>query len=230
MLFRSSKSVPHKNIRKLGGIPLLGWVIRALNNSKLVDKIILSTDSEKYYEIAKSFNDDIIFHKRTPELAEDVQTELVLIDVVKKLNKLFDKDTIIVLVQPTTPFITGKSIDDCIRKVMHDPKISTCVSVKEAEYPEWMIRAKNKKPDVGFCKNLSGKFGIRQNLETRFIPNGGIYVVRRSFLMKNKKLVNNHNTMIYVMSKLRSIDIDGEADFIMCEALVKSKIINKEKQ
>ena len=56
-----SKGVPHKNIRNLGGIPLLGWTIKAASKSKLSNKIILSTDSEEYFKIASSFNDEIIF-------------------------------------------------------------------------------------------------------------------------------------------------------------------------
>src|SRR6267143_1527247 len=88
-----SKSIPHKNIRELGGIPLLGWVTKALKKSKLIDKSILSTDSEKYFEIAKSFNDKIIFHKRTQELSEDVPSEFVLLDVIKKFDEFFDNDS-----------------------------------------------------------------------------------------------------------------------------------------
>ena len=48
-----SKSVPNKNVRVLGDKPLLGWVIQAVSKSKLVDKIILSTDSDEYFNIGK---------------------------------------------------------------------------------------------------------------------------------------------------------------------------------
>ena len=74
-----SKSVPQKNIRMLGPLPLLGWGISALSKSTKIDKIILSTDSEKYFEIGKSINSEIIFHKRSPELAEDVPSELIIL-------------------------------------------------------------------------------------------------------------------------------------------------------
>ena len=60
----NSKSIPHKNIRMLGPLPLLGWGISALSKSTKIDKIILSTDSEEYLEIGKSINSKIIFHKR----------------------------------------------------------------------------------------------------------------------------------------------------------------------
>ena len=131
-----SKSVPHKNIRKLGGIHVLGWGIKALKNSHLIDKIILSTDSEEYFKIGKSYNDEIIFHQRTPELAEDVPSELVLLDVLTKFRNFFDDDSIIVMIQPTSPFITGSDIDMCIEKLIKNPHINSCVSVRRvSEYP-----------------------------------------------------------------------------------------------
>jgi len=221
-----SKSVPNKNIRKLGGIPLLGWVVKALNKSKLVEKIILSTDSEEYFKIAKSFNGEIILHKRTPELAEDVPSEQVLLDVAKKFETLFDEESIIVLIQPTTPFITGKDIDSCIDMLIKNPEINSCISVKQvSEYPEWMITQINDRKDIGTCIDLSGDVNIRQNLKKRWISNGGIWVVRRSFLQKVKKIVDNNSTLVYEMPKLRSIDIDENDDFIICDALVNSGML-----
>ncbi|TLX69342.1 MAG: acylneuraminate cytidylyltransferase family protein [Thaumarchaeota archaeon] len=221
-----SKSVPNKNIRKLGGIPLLGWVVKALNKSKFVEKIILSTDSEEYFKIAKSFNGEIILHKRTPELAEDVPSEQVLLDVAKKFETLFDEESIIVLIQPTTPFITGKDIDSCIDMLIKNPEINSCISVKQvSEYPEWMITQIDDRKDIGTCIDLSGDVNVRQNLKKRWISNGGIWVVRRSFLQKMKKIVDNNSTLVYEMSKLRSIDIDENDDLIICDALVNSGIL-----
>jgi N-acylneuraminate cytidylyltransferase len=224
-----SKSIPQKNIRNLGGIPLLGWVVKAVSNSTLVQKIILSTDSEEYFKIANSFNNNILFHKRTPELAEDVPTELILLDVIKKMEGSFDNDSIVVLIQPTTPFITGKNIDECIRKIINNPKMNTCISVKQiSERPEWMITKLSDKEDAGVCKDISGEIGIRQNLTKRWLPNGGIYVIRKPFLEKEKKCIDNE-TLIYEMSKITSLDIDEEEDFTICQSLVNSGIIHPEK-
>lgn len=221
-----SKSIPHKNIKELGGIPLLGWTIKALNKSELVNKIILSTDSKQYFDISKSFNNEIIFHERTPELASDTTaTNLVLLDAVRKFEKLFADDSLLVLVQPTTPFITGKDIDECIRLVVNNPEINSCVSVRRvSEHPEWMITKKSN-GDTFTSLDRPGSNNLRQNLTQRWIPNGGIYVVRASFLKKFHKIIDNNSILIYEMPKLRSMDIDEEDDFTLCEALVKSGII-----
>jgi len=224
-----SKSIPHKNIRDLGGKPLLTWGLRALSKSKLIEKIILSTDSDKYFQIAKSFHNDVIFHKRTPELAEDVPSELVLLDVIRKLGNLFDDDSIIVMIQPTTPFIKSSNIDECVNMLIKRPELNSCISVKQiSEYPEWMITKKSDMDNIGVCNDMSGDLNVRQNLEKRWISNGGIWAVRRKFLENNKKIVDNNGVLLYEMPKINGIDIDEEDDFIMCEALANSGIMNQE--
>jgi len=221
-----SRSIPNKNSRKLGKFPLLSWVVNAANNSNLIQKTIFSTDSEEYFKIATSINENIIFHKRTPELAEDVPHEDVLLDIVDKSKNLFNDESIIVLIQPTTPFVTGKHIDECIKKLLSNPKMNTCISVKQLEeHPEWIISKKNKESDIGIC-DISGDLGVRQNLPKRWLPNGGIYVMKKTFLEREKKIID-HETLIYEMPKINSLDIDEEDDFTICESLVKAGIISE---
>ncbi len=225
-----SKSILYKNVRELGGIPLLGWGVKALMKSKLIDNVILSTDSEQYFLKAKSFNEKIIFHKRTQELAEDVPSELVLLDAIREFKDLFDDESIVVLIQPTTPFLTGKNVDECVSKLLEYPGVNSCISVRKvSEFPEWMITKKNDKEDICVCSDLSGEFNVRQNLKERWISNGGIWAVRKKFLEKAHKIVDNEAVLIYEMPKMKSIDIDEEDDFILCEALVKSGYLQPDK-
>jgi CMP-N,N'-diacetyllegionaminic acid synthase len=218
-----SKSVPHKNIRILGKVPLLGWLVRSATKSMKIDKLILSTDSEEYFNKAKSFNKNIIFHKRSLELSEDVPSELVILDVLKKYENLFDDDSIVVVLQPTTPFITSNDIDSCIEKLQQNSDFNTCITVKRvSEYPEWMIIPNDA--DEKICK-VSPDESIRQNLQQRWIPNGGAYVVRKKFLEKTKSIIDKNAILIHEMSKIRSMDIDEEEDFQICEAIVNSNIL-----
>jgi len=222
-----SKGVPNKNIKKLGDIPLFGWGIKAILASKNIKKIILSTDSEEYYNIAKLIDSNILWHKRTPELAEDVPTELVLLDILKKMKSEFENIELIVLVQPTTPFVTSYDIDKCVDMINENHQFNSCISVKAiSEYPEWMISSNDGK--VGNSKNLSGDIGIRQNLKKRWIPNGGIYVIKKEFLEKEKKIIDEKNTLIHKMSKISSLDIDDFDDFEICQAIVKMNLMKPE--
>jgi len=125
-----SKGLPNKNIRELGGIPLLGWVIKALSKSKLVNNIILSTDSDEYFKIGSKFNSKLIYHKRPLPLAEDVPSEFVILDAMNTLKQYFENESLITLVQPTTPFLSHTDIDTCINKMIKNPKVNSCVTVK----------------------------------------------------------------------------------------------------
>jgi len=221
-----SKSVPNKNIRVLGDIPLLGWVIKAASKSNLIDKLIFSSDSDEYFKIAKSFNDKLIFHKRSPELAEDVASEFVLLDVLKKFKEFFDDNTIVVMLQPTTPFISTHDIDSCITKLSKNNNYNTCVTVKQvSEFPEWMITQDIN--DNKICK-MSSEESIRQNIQTRWIPNGGAYAVRKSFLEQNKLIIDKNSLLVHEMSNIQSLDIDEEEDFELCKAVVNSNIVSPE--
>jgi CMP-N-acetylneuraminic acid synthetase len=224
-----SKGIPNKNIRKLGGIPLIGWTLTAASKTKSIDKIIFSTDSDEYFKIAKSFNDNIIFHKRTPELAEDVANELVVLDVLKKFKEFVDDESLIVVIQPTTPFISEQDIENCILKLSVNKLFNTCFSVTQVtEYPEWMILKKDSTVDVGITNNSKEDITTRQKLKQRWISNGGIIVTRKKFLEKKQKFMDDE-ILVHEMPKLNSIDIDEEYDFTICESLINSNIMKYEK-
>ena len=141
---------------------------------------------------------------------------------------MFDENSIVVLLQPTTPFTKSLDIDRCIQKLIDHHGKNTCVSVKKmTEYPEWAIISDDK--IIGKCNQLSGENSIRQNLKDRWIPNGGIWAIQKKFLSKEKKILDEEGTLIYEMSKLQSIDIDEEEDFLLCQSLVNSGIMSLEK-
>jgi len=189
----------------------------------LIDKLIFSSDSDEYFRIAKSFNDKLIFHKRSSELSEDVPSELVLLDILKNFQEFFDENSIVVMLQPTTPFISTDNIDACITKLLKNNNFNTCITVKQvSEFPEWMITQDVDNNKI--CK-MSSEESIRQNIQKRWIPNGGAYAVRKSFLEQNKSIIDKNSFLIHEMSKIQSLDIDEEDDFEICKSIVSSNIL-----
>ena len=69
---------------------------------------------------------------------------------------------------------------------------------------------------------------MRQNLKKRWIANGGAYAIRKSFFEKNKKIIDEKNTLVHEMPKIKSLDIDEEYDFMLCELLANSGLVNPE--
>src|SRR5437667_12054679 len=101
-----SVSVPNKNMRQIKGKSLLERAIRTARESKLVDMVFVSSDSEDYLTFAQMFGANPI--PRPAPLAEDVPTEDVLIhalDYVKKWFPYRDAPEFVVTMQCTTPLV-----------------------------------------------------------------------------------------------------------------------------
>ena len=70
-----SKGVPDKNIRELLGKPLIGWILEKAKDSKYINRLVVSTDSEKYAKIAKKFNAEVPC-LRPEKLADNFSPEI----------------------------------------------------------------------------------------------------------------------------------------------------------
>jgi CMP-N-acetylneuraminic acid synthetase len=110
-----SKGIPNKNIKKLSGRPLIYYTIKAALNSKLIDRIIVSSDSEKILKISEKLGAEIPF-KRPKNISEDKSLAIEVIqhalNWLEKNEKYFP-DAIIYL-QPTSPLRTKKHINEAI--------------------------------------------------------------------------------------------------------------------
>ena len=122
-----SKRLPGKNIKLLCGKPLIHYSIESAQKSKLVDKIILTTDSKKIAKIS-GLNIPFLRPKRLSN-DESLSIEFV-IHALKALKKLGYIPDIIVLLQPTQPCRPDNIIDDSI-KLLIKSKANSVISVDE---------------------------------------------------------------------------------------------------
>ena len=104
-----SKGIPNKNVKLLGGKPLVWWVLNSLNNSN-VDQIIVATD-EEYIDLVSNFGMGLIIYLRDLKNSKDESsTEDVLVEVINNLK--IDDD--VMLVQATSPLTTSDDINNGI--------------------------------------------------------------------------------------------------------------------
>lgn len=218
-----SERCKDKNIRLLGGRPLMDWAVRAARYSKYIDFVVVSTDSVIYKNIAQQCGAMVPF-LRPPELAEDVPTEIVIRHVVKALEEEFETlkknpVEIIVTLQCTSPFMTSEDIDKCIEAILNNEECDSAITVCEVrEHPNWMFRYHGKFLEKYVGNTLSGEEGVSQNLEKLFIPNGMVYADRRETVMEKNLLIGEKCIPVIVPVE-RSIDIDTEFDFWVAEAV-----------
>lgn len=220
-----SVGVPLKNIRKLGGIPLIAHTIKAAIESQALDRIIVSTDHDEIAHISKKFGAEVPF-KRPPKISEDVETELVLQHAVEFLEKNDTKVDAIVLLQPTSPFRTKDTIRKCVERFKNTPQADSIVTVNNIEgfRPEWMmsVNSNNKITPYAtpFKQNGSPviKLVARQDFPELFKQNGVVYVTKRDLLMK-ENLVIGPKAYAEIIPELETVDIDTETDLIIAEAI-----------
>src|SRR5262249_30378594 len=95
-----SKGVPQKNIRTVGGRPLIAWTIEAAKGSRYLDRVVLSSDDRKIIDVAESYGCDIPF-VRPAELATDEADSMSVVrHAIASFNEHYDY---LVLLQPTSP-------------------------------------------------------------------------------------------------------------------------------
>ena len=215
-----SKGLPGKNIKLLGGTPLICHTIKAALESNLIDRVIVSTESDEIASIAKNCGAEVPF-MRSIDLASDtsmvMDSYLQVVDMITKENSKPIESFVALL--PTVPLRTSKDIDKAIQ-IFNDKNANSVISVVEASAPVYWHRSISKE---GILENFLPEFNAvknRQELKKTYLPNGGIYVFRTEVLRSTREYYTN-KTYPYIMPKERSADIDDNFDFEWARYLFK---------
>ena len=215
-----SVRVPRKNLRLLGGKPLIEWTIQAALES-ICSRVIVSTDCDKIKDISIKAGAEVPF-KRPSKISKNIPSVLVTqhaIEFHEKQNNCHVN--LAVTIQPTTPFLSSKNIDDAILMIQENKFIDSVFTAGPVQQrPEYMF-AINEKTNIAeniFNNVLKGDITVSQNLKKLWHPNGGAYVTKRNTLFEYGSLIGE-NPGILKMSDLHSVDIDEEIDFIIANSI-----------
>ncbi len=217
-----SKGLPNKNILPCGGKSLIQWSIEAGANSKYLDRVVISTDSESIADVAKKCKGDVPF-LRSPELATDsASIEAVVHEMIDRLagqKNLFDY---VMLLQPTSPLRTSQHIDQAIEQYFRNLKFEdeTLVSVYQAPAKVGWLMEENEQKCISFCFDQKTIARQRQGLKKYYLPNGAIYFA------PIKTFGNSFytaRTQYFVMSEENSIDIDLQQDLEKANLLLSHR-------
>jgi len=213
--------VPRKNVKLLGGMPLVAWSIEEAKKARSLNSFLVSTDDEEIAEISRSYGAPVPF-MRPAELGKDVDSTLVLQHAIDwfETNK---KQRVghIVMLQCSSPFRQAHDIDECVR-IAQTTGVDSVISFRRVtEHPEWMFEMKPYSHEVVpfMDVDLEGDTLVSQNLPFRLYPNGAVYVVKRDVVMNEGRIFGN-KTYAYIMPHERSIDLEEETDFIIASAFI----------
>lgn len=208
-----SKGIKDKNIILLAGKSLIAYSIEAAKNSKYIDSIVATTDSEKIAEVAKKYGARVPF-LRPPELAGDTSKTIdAVLHAIKTLKSMDEDYNTLVLLQPTQPLRTTDDIDRAI-ELYYENGENGLVSISPVNDSPLLIRS------IGADGKLVNLLSLnstcrRQDMPNYYKVNGCIYINKIDELDKNTSF--NDNKVPFIMTKEHSVDIDEISDLWMAE-------------
>ena len=214
-----SKAIKDKNLRELGGKPLVCWPIISSMALKEIDRTIVSTDSEKIAKVAKNSGAEVIM--RAPELSTDTS---LIIDTIKDLKpKICTENSvryIFLLLEPTSPFRSSEVIRRCIVRLTDEGFDSVATFNEASISPErvWSINNNIPKPFI----TGAIPWHPRQSLNSAFQLNGAVYAFFADKIPEegSSLLFGKYGAEIIPVDEV--IDIDTERDLKIANALLET--------
>jgi len=216
-----SKGLPGKNLRTVGGRPLIAWTIDKARKSKYLDVILASTDADEIAEVARRSGADVPFI-RPAELATDTAS---VYDVIRHaLTFLRDRDgrdfDYTVLLEPTSPLREDDDVDRMLDALVgREADFDAIVSLGEIrEHPSIVKRLADGRLEP-FCPELA-QAARRQDYEPAYFPFGVAYIAKtRAMLAANTFYLPR--CLGYVIKRYQNYEIDDAYDCLCVEAIMK---------
>lgn len=210
-----SKGLPNKNVLELCGKPLLAWTVEAAVESKLFDRVILSTDSIEYGEIGYKYGAEVIYREKY--LSDDKTSTFEVLEnlFLNKIENIYDY---FVLLQPTSPLRSSEDIMNacCLFESKYE-SFDFLVSVTVADHMSALINTINDGTLKNFDKDYSQ---YRRQNKKEFYPNGAIFIGKI-----DKYLIQKHffgeKSLAFEMNKEKSVDIDDILDFKLAKLIME---------
>lgn len=221
-----SKRLKNKNSAALLGRPLISYTIEHAKASKLIDRVVCSTDSEEIAKIALTESCEVITRPRY--LATDnAHIADALIHAADYMDKKFNyKTDIAVILIPNVPVREPGIIDKVIQKLINTRADSVFTVEPVGKYhPNWMVKADKNDRMVYYSPTLVSR---AQDLPALYINNGAVLAVWADVLKRRIKRKTNYSQFgndirLIVQNRCESVDIDDIYDFIFAEAVLRHR-------
>ncbi len=223
-----SKRLPRKNLKMLGGKPLVQHTLDAALDSKVFAEIILTSDDEEILAIGQGI-DGITAEKRDPEHAKDTAKALDLVISMVNRDDVKNEFDFVALLLPTCPFRDAKDISEgfellsteydsvvCITEMGDPIQLSVGLDEKSNQIDPNIIL----KPSPLITGNTRS-----QDFQKYFRANGGFYISWTRSFLENQNFFKG-KVKGYVMDQRKMVDIDYESDFKLAE-FIYNNVLNK---
>lgn len=209
-----SKGIPGKNLKVVGGLPLIAHSIRQALASTLVDAVYVSTDDPEIARVSRQYGARVI--DRPARIAGDTaSSESALIHALEEVEKTGPVE-LVVFLQCTSPIREAGDIDGAVA-TLRDEGADSLLSVSPSHRFLWK-RGENGPVALNYDPASRPR---RQDLDPQFVENGSIYVFK-PWVLKEKGNRLGGRTALYVMSARAAFEIDDELDLAVIDFLLRN--------
>jgi len=212
-----SKGLPGKNIKPLGGVPLIAHSIRVAQSLNSVAKVYVSTDSVDIADVARAHGAEVI--DRPPELATDTAAEwLAWQHAIRHLHARGEHFDVFLSLPTTSPLRSASDVERCLSSL--DTATDVVITVTPAARSPYFNMV--TRTEEGFSELVLPNSGFtrRQDAPAVYDMTTVAYVSRPHFILQNDRLFAGKVKSV-VVPKERAVDVDDAFDFAVAEALYR---------
>jgi CMP-N,N'-diacetyllegionaminic acid synthase len=222
-----SKGLPGKNIKILLGKPLIAWTIEKGLESKYIDRVIVSTDSNEIATVSEKYGAEVPFMRPEELSGDNIGSFDVVAHAIEYLARNGDEYDYVVLLEPTSPMRKKGDLDNAITALIDKEKeADSLVSLGKVnlEHPAVIKKVDEKGYMVPYIKKPEKATG-RQGFSPAYFPYGVIYLTKIKALYKYKSFYQR-KTIPYFIERWQCYEVDDIYDFMIIETIFKKYLSN----
>jgi CMP-N,N'-diacetyllegionaminic acid synthase len=223
-----SKGIPGKNLRRLGGLSLVGFKARAAKKAKHCTRLVISTDSTDIAEEASRHGVEVPF-MRPAELASDTAKSADVIDhAMRHFEERGERYDAVMLLEPSSPFTRAEDFDGA-HALMEKTKASAVVGMRRMEVSSVFVGPMDDDKGIRqIVRQMKQERGVlRQETRREYTMNGGLYLFGWDFFRTHRNIYHDEErTFGYEMPDLHSLEIDEPRDLALAEFLVEKNYVS----
>jgi CMP-N,N'-diacetyllegionaminic acid synthase len=223
-----SKSVPKKNLSKVGGVSLIGFKAISALRSKYCTRLIISSDDQEIQRDAASYGVEVPF-TRPAELATDTASSF---DVIRHAMDWIETNTAekyeaIMLLEPSAPFATSVDFNNAV-EMMIEKNANAVIGMREMEINSVFVGELDEQGRMmQIIDQMKQRYLRRQDTKPEYTMNGALYLFKWDLFKEHHTMyVDRENTYGYIMERHYSIEVDEPIDLQWAEFLVERGLID----
>lgn len=221
-----SKGLPGKNVKPLHGKPLLAWPILAALGSAHVDRVIISTDSQDFADIAAAYGADVPF-LRPADLASDTAPSIgFILHALDTLEAAGDAYHYVAILEPTSPLTEAADIDAALEQLdagaAAGAESIVGVTHMETVHPAYCVTRDASGTIAPYGSASFDKLPRRQDLDPVFALDGTLYISTVAAARARQSFCHEA-TLGYVTERHKAFEVDDIVDFWCIEAIMAKR-------